>query len=366
MKDPLISVIVPVYNTEKYLGKCLDSIIQQTYRNLEIICVDDESTDRSGEILDEYAYRDSRIKVLHRKNAGVSAARNAGLAAAAGEWVTGVDSDDYLEPDIYEKAVEKLSEQVDILVFGTRLVFAPGASRAISEATYQLPPHEALLPLGDERRRGINICFWNKLWRRSFMEKYHIEFPEGLIHEDSYLYRCLAPLANGIYVFPRIGYNYVQRTSSHMDMHSQKKVWEKYMGIEAIVERVIAFHSSFGSLETAREYILPFWMWGLEIANGPDCPPGYASRAMRRNRDIIARYRLNRVYGNDMRLFQLQSMSFWQRFFMKVWANRVSYRFFGIPLFSVIYENNRPVRRESAWLNAFKRIAGRFSHREGT
>lgn len=355
MEETLISVIVPVYNTEKYLGKCLDSIIHQTYPNLEIICVDDESSDRSGEILDEYAERDYRIKVLHRKNAGVSAARNAGLAAATGEWVTGVDSDDYLEPDIYEKAVEKLSAQVDILVFGTRLAFAPGVSREISEKTYQLP-QEALLPLGDERRQEINICFWNKLWRRSFMEKYHIAFPVGLIHEDSYLYRCLAPLANGIYVLPRIGYNYVQRASSHMDMHAQKKVWEKYMGMEAIIEKVVDFHSAFESLDAAREYILPFWMWSLQIAGSPDCPPGSVARAKRRNRSVISRYHLLHRMGHDMRLYQLQSLPWWKLPFMKVYHNRVAYRVFGVPLFSIVYQGNLPHHTESVWLNLVRKL----------
>ena len=120
---PLISVIVPVYNTEKYLRKCLDSICGQTYRNLEIICVNDGSPDNSATILEEYAARDERIKVLTQANAGLAAARNAGLAFASGEWVTGVDSDDYLELDAYEYAINAATPDVDIVCFGTRLVW---------------------------------------------------------------------------------------------------------------------------------------------------------------------------------------------------------------------------------------------------
>ena len=98
MKD-LISVIVPVYNVEKYLNKCLDSIISQTYTNLEIILIDDGSTDNCGKICDEYASKDKRIKVIHKENAGVSSARNYGIQCATGDWIMFVDSDDWIEFD---------------------------------------------------------------------------------------------------------------------------------------------------------------------------------------------------------------------------------------------------------------------------
>ena len=105
---PLISVIVPIYTTEKYLRKCFDSIINQTYKNLQIILVDDGSTDNSGKICDEYATKDSRIQVIHKQNAGVTAARNEGLDIADGEYIGFVDSDDWIEPNMYEEMFENL------------------------------------------------------------------------------------------------------------------------------------------------------------------------------------------------------------------------------------------------------------------
>ena len=99
---PLISVIIPIYNVEKYLRECLDSVLAQTYKNLEIILIDDGSPDNCGKICDEYAAKDNRIKVIHQINQGVSAARNAGLDAARGEYIGFVDSDDYIKPDMYE------------------------------------------------------------------------------------------------------------------------------------------------------------------------------------------------------------------------------------------------------------------------
>lgn len=105
-----ISIIIPVYQVEKYIKRCLDSILFQTYSNLEIILIDDGSRDMSGKICDEYAIKDSRIKVIHQDNAGVSVARNKGLDICTGDYITFVDSDDFLEPFMYEKMMEKVTE----------------------------------------------------------------------------------------------------------------------------------------------------------------------------------------------------------------------------------------------------------------
>lgn len=111
---PLISIIVPVYKVEKYLDKCIQSIVNQTYRNLEIILVDDGSPDRSGEICDEWAARDRRIRVIHKKNAGSGAARNSGLDIARGELIGMVDSDDYIAPQMYAHLYSLMDEGIDI------------------------------------------------------------------------------------------------------------------------------------------------------------------------------------------------------------------------------------------------------------
>lgn len=115
--NELISVIVPVYNAAKYLTKCIDSIINQTYQNVEIILVDDGSTDGSGEICDRYARRDARVKVIHKRNGGVSSARNCGLDAATGSFVTFVDSDDYLELSFAKMISDDMNEDTDIALY---------------------------------------------------------------------------------------------------------------------------------------------------------------------------------------------------------------------------------------------------------
>lgn len=109
-KEPLISVIVPVYNVEKYLDRCIESIVNQTYKNLEIILVDDGSPDNSLKMCDDWAKKDKRIKVIHKKNSGVSSARNAGMNKSKGEWITFVDADDYIEPTYVEDMLNKANE----------------------------------------------------------------------------------------------------------------------------------------------------------------------------------------------------------------------------------------------------------------
>lgn len=121
-----LSVIVPVYKAEKYLNRCVDSIIAQTWSNLEIILVDDGSPDNSGAICDEYAAKDSRIKVIHKQNGGVSSARNAGIDAATGDYIAFVDSDDYIAPDMYEKLFEVLDSEKSIAACDFMMDFGNG------------------------------------------------------------------------------------------------------------------------------------------------------------------------------------------------------------------------------------------------
>ena len=114
MKHPQISIIVPVYNVEQYLQSCIDSIITQTYTDWELLLVDDGSPDRSGEICDEYAKKDNRIRVFHKRNGGVSSARNLGLDKAQGEWVTFIDADDYILSDFIKGLYKPIENGVSV------------------------------------------------------------------------------------------------------------------------------------------------------------------------------------------------------------------------------------------------------------
>lgn len=163
-ESPLISVVVPVYRAEKFLCQCLDSILAQTYKNLEVILVDDSSPDNCGKICDEYARKDNRVRVIHQSNQGVSAARNAGLASATGEYIGFVDSDDYIEPDMYE------------YLYG--LITKDNASVAMCNTCedegyhtkQQIEQPYVLISASDIFEHGsIWAYVWNKLYRRDFI-----------------------------------------------------------------------------------------------------------------------------------------------------------------------------------------------------
>ena len=181
--QPKITVIVPVYNVEEYLPQCLGSIVGQSYKNLEIICVNDGSTDSSAQILDRFAGQDERIKILTQKNKGLSAARNSGLGCMTGDFVAFIDADDYVSFDYVEKLYLCLVQnQADFSLckfksLGVDLKDRPMASvfnPLVQSQNFPLNPIQ-LPPMA-----------WGKLFKVSIVKKYNLTFPAGLIYEDNY------------------------------------------------------------------------------------------------------------------------------------------------------------------------------------
>ena len=196
---PKVSVIVPVYNVEKYLGECLDSVLRQTLKDIEIVCVDDGSTDSSAKILADYAAKDSRIKVVTQANAGLSAARNAGMDAASGEYVCFIDSDDWIVDDAMERCVAACDRDgLDQFVFGCSVMADENDGftekrRAREAKLYDAPPCVcgAAMPgttlllrmLGSG---GYYTPVQLRVFRLGPLRKGGLRFPEGLIHEDEF------------------------------------------------------------------------------------------------------------------------------------------------------------------------------------
>lgn len=179
-KNPKVSIIVPVYNIEKYIGACIDSILRQSYRNFELILVDDGSTDNSGNLCNKYAQKDNRITLIRQKNAGVSAARNAGLKIATGQLIAFVDSDDYISTYFLEKMVLKMnSDSLDV-------VECAYCEFDDSGNTYSfVRPYSYIAGVGKIINRNvlgdISVLVWNKLYRRELITCY---FQEGEPFED--------------------------------------------------------------------------------------------------------------------------------------------------------------------------------------
>ncbi len=186
MNSPLISIIVPVYQVEKYLEKCINSIITQTYKNLEIILIDDGSTDKSPSFCDHFQAKDSRIKVLHQENGGLSYARNVGLKIATGDFIGFVDSDDWIEPNMYEVLMSALQETgADIAVCNRQYEFNDSESipihmKSAKKKLYSAEEALRRLIIGD---KIIHNAVWEKLYRRTIISD--IKFPIGKIFEDS-------------------------------------------------------------------------------------------------------------------------------------------------------------------------------------
>ena len=213
--NPLVSVIVPVYKVEPYLRRCLDSVVGQTYQNLEIILVDDGSPDKCPEICDEYAAKDSRIIVIHKENGGLSDARNAGLDIAKGEYISFIDSDDWVA-DTYIEALWKALEfhHADLAV-GNYVQTTQNYKLCISDFSVEncevLTPVQAVKKLWTPDLIAF-VTAWGKLAKASLYQD--IRFPKGLIHEDEYTtYKVLYRSSSTVFVDLPL-YCYLQRKDS--------------------------------------------------------------------------------------------------------------------------------------------------------
>ena len=229
----LISVIVPIYGVEKYLNKCVESLVNQTYSNLEIVLVDDGSPDNCGKICDEWAEKDTRIKVVHKENGGLSDARNAGLAVATGAYVSFIDSDDYVELTFIEKLYTALSQNnADIAECATRYVTETGEELKVREATDGIyEPIIALEKLVQEK--GLYQTVWNKLYTKEVVGD--ILFAKGKYNEDEFWTYKIFDRANKIVSVSDVLYNYLQRGSSIIGVGYNIR---RLDGVDALFERM--------------------------------------------------------------------------------------------------------------------------------
>jgi glycosyltransferase involved in cell wall biosynthesis len=211
MEQPKISIIVPIYKAEPYLRQCLDSITAQTYHHIEIILVDDGSPHGCGTICNAYGAKDARIRVIRQPNGGVSSARNAGLAAATGDWICWVDADDWIEPDMVSYLLSNaLSEQADVCICG-RYEELPGGTGSFGFPERTLLDRRAALKALLENR-NLDDALYDKLWKRDLFQE--ISFPTGRTYEDlATVYRLLEK-ARRILCLPAQKYHYRRRSGS--------------------------------------------------------------------------------------------------------------------------------------------------------
>lgn len=233
----LISIIIPVYNVEEYLNQCLDSIINQSYNNLEIIIIDDGSTDNSSKICDEFAIKDNRIKVIHKSNGGLSDARNIGIENSNGKYIFFVDSDDFIDNIMIEKLYKLIkANDADISMCNFTYYYNDDLKHELIESPVKndiLNRQEAIDKLFEEKN-WFYVVAWNKLYKKEIWDD--IKFPKGYIHEDEAVIHKVFMKCNKIVTTSESLYFYRQVKGSIMNSGFNEKRLDKYY---ALSDRIV-------------------------------------------------------------------------------------------------------------------------------
>lgn len=266
-KNPLISVLVPVYNIERYIGLCLESIICQTYTNLEIIVVDDGSTDRSGDICDLYAKKDNRIKVIHKHNGGLVSARKVAMKVATGDYIGYVDGDDWIGEGFYASLFSAMKQtDSDIVIAGfSRELFGKTAriTNALPSGIYEGAILEnlysSMISCGDFFRHGITTYLWNKLFKREVIKESQLSVDDRIsIGEDGAAVYPAFLNANRVCILDNCAYHYRQREDSMLKKNSS--FFTEAEKLSVLYEYLMkAFEKSldkFGLQKQIQEYLL--------------------------------------------------------------------------------------------------------------
>lgn len=323
-----LSVIVPVYNVEPFLRRCLQSICDQTYKLIEIICIDDGSTDGSAAIIEEFARKDARIKVIKQKNQGLSAARNAGIMAATAPWITGVDSDDYLSTGIYEEAM-KYAENHDLVCFDALRVTETG--EPINNMFERLPYLQTI----DDKSALFQltmVSFWNKIWRTEHIRKSGITFPTGLWYGDAAFFYKYVSIAKNAILIPSFGYYYVKRKGSII-WNSKRQV-DRVLDYIKISVDVSRFFIQLNQQETQKEALL--WIWRRNyIYAESTMPKAHHKRLKLCTRETLQQLPESLAYIAAGMQDLLHIYPVWLRLFYTRTATRIAFSLFCIPVFAI-------------------------------
>lgn len=251
MENDLISIIIPVYKVEKYLEKCIESVLKQTYTNLQIILVDDGSPDNCGKICDEYAKKDPRIEVIHKVNGGLSDARNVGIAKAKGKYIGFVDSDDYIKEDMYEILINLIKEyDADVSICNLYDVidgkeYIKNNENGIQEYSRLEILKEVLLD------KNIQSYAWNKLYKKELFDE--IKYPIGKKYEDIGTTFYVFEKCNKIVVTSEPEYYYLKRSDSLVNNVTESTVLD-YTDI--IIQRYLYTQKNIEKLRKYNNYYL--------------------------------------------------------------------------------------------------------------
>ena len=296
---PLISLIIPVYNVEPYLSSCLDSIINQSYQNLEIILVNDGSTDGSRFLCEQYKQKDSRIILINQKNQGLSSARNTGINSATGKYLSFIDSDDEVKKDYVKKLYSALKKSsANISVCGYNETVPKLETLSGTAATVRLLTHQ----------ENLDLLAWNKLYKKDLFVKNKIFYPVGKVHEDNLTTYKLYSKAEKVAFVPESLYVYRERKGS-ITKNSQKEAHLKIRELSA--REALDFFKGNETLTTAAEIslLLAQFAW-LDNALKNTVPKKYESKTLLWLKTHQKSYYKNQFLTKKLKLYLLLSTNF--------------------------------------------------------
>lgn len=254
------SIIIPIYNSEQYLKRCIDSVLAQTYTDFEIICVDDGSTDNSCGLLIKYRLMDKRVKVIIQKNLGQGIARNKAIEAAQGEYIYFLDSDDYIEPNLLECALETFkTTDTDLICFNTEVVGDENSKLFKRAKKYAQLNLVGLLDFSQNIKDLTNVYVWNKVFKADLIKKYNIKFPENLYYEDIAFCKTYFLTAKKIYFDMRRFHHYTIHEDSLMGVSFKSK--EKMLDHFRNWNEILKLTSQTKELFIKNKNILEKWFW---------------------------------------------------------------------------------------------------------
>ncbi len=260
-QKPKVSVIVTAYNNAKVLPKCLDALLAQTLAAIEIICIDDASTDETAKVIREYEARDARVKgIINTENIGVAAARNLGLTKAAASYIMFCDGDDYYDVEMCEKMLEKITHatpRVDMVIAEIRVIYHAHEEMRISDENYYNLHFSGYQTVNESVLSETDFAPTNKIFRKSIIDKYQIRFPDGLHYEDAFFCAAYMCVCKAIYYLNEQLYTYVRRPGSIMS-----NTWSKKDGKDTSIDHVYIAFKLFEFLEQhnlLKRYNGAFW-----------------------------------------------------------------------------------------------------------